>query len=67
MWRVWRRNTRDDADDRLRAFSDWWGGEAETWQCRVEGWDAAVEVLMPLGAAALGMTLMGLVFRLTAG
>jgi len=42
-------------------------GEVETWQGRVEGWDAAVEVLMPLGAAALGMTLIGLIFRLTPG
>jgi hypothetical protein len=67
MWRVWRSNARDGADDRPRAFSDWWRGEMETWQCRVEGWDAAVEVLLPLGVAAVGMTLIGLAFRLTAG
>ena len=61
--RVWRRNTPDGAADQPRtAFSDWWRGDVETWQGRVEGWDAAVEVLMPLGVAAIGMTLIGLIF-----
>jgi len=68
LWRVWRRRTPDGAADQPRTpFSDWWRGEVETWQGPVEGWDAAVEVLMPLGAAALGMTLIGLIFRLTGG
>ncbi len=67
IWQVWRRNAPDGAPDRQphTAFSDWWRGEVETWQGRVEGWDAAVEVLMPLGVAAIGMTLIGLVFRLS--
>ncbi len=67
LWRVWRRRTPDGAADQSAPFSEWWHGEMETWQGRVEGWDAAVEVLMPLGVAAIGMTLIGLVFRLTAG
>ena len=68
IWRVWRRRTPDGRADQPRiAFSDWWRGELETWQGRVEGWDAAVEVLMPLGVAAIGMTLIGLVFRLSGG
>ena len=69
IWQVWRHNAPDGAPDRQPriAFSDWGRGQMETWQGRVEGWDAAVEVLLPLGAAAIGMTLIGLVFRLTAG
>ena len=69
IWLVWRHNAPDGAPDKQpqTAFSDWWHGEVETWQGRVEGWDAAVEVLMPLGVAAIGMTLIGLVFRLVAG
>jgi len=68
IWRVWRNHTEADEPKREQAaFSDWWRGEIETSQGRVEGWDAAVEVLMPLGIAALGMTLIGLIFRLTAG
>ena len=67
IWHTWRRRTPDGAADRSVSFSEWWHGEMETWQGRVEGWDAAVEVLMPLGTAAIGMTLIGLIFRLTAG
>jgi hypothetical protein len=76
MWRVWRKHAEPGEVDPPKAvykaahkaaFSDWWRGKVETWQGSVEGWDAAVEVLMPLGVAAVGMTLIGLVFRLTAG
>ena len=68
LWRVWRNNSEQGrADPPKAAFSDWWRGKVDTWQGPVEGWDAAVEVLMPLGVAAVGMTLIGLVFRLTAG
>jgi len=65
IWQVWRHNAPDQQP--RTAFSDWWRGQVETWQGPVEGWDAAVEVLLPLGAAAIGMTLIGLVFQLTAG
>lgn len=68
MWRVARSEvTTGAADPERKPFADWWRGEVETGQGRVEGWDAAVEVLLPLGAAAIGMTLIGLIFRLTGG
>ena len=72
LWRVWGSTSPEGQAEKAKAgakpaFSEWWRGEIETWQGSVEGWDAAVEVLMPLGVAALGMTLIGLVFRLTAG
>jgi hypothetical protein len=68
MWRVARNNVGADETDLERTtFPDWWNGEVETSEGRVEGWDAAVEVLMPLGVAAIGMTLIGVIFRLTAG
>ncbi len=67
FWRVWRKTDAGQSEGRKPAFSDWWRGEVETWQGRVEGWDAAIEVLLPLGIAAIGMTLIGLVFRLTSG
>ena len=68
LWRVWRRNSpASEVRHPPIAFSDWWHGKDETWQGPVEGWDAAVEVLLPLGVAALGMTAIGLIFRLTAG
>jgi hypothetical protein len=68
LWRVWRKTSPEGrADQSAIPFSEWWHGEMETWQCRVEGWDAAVEVLLPLGIAAFGMTAIGLVFRIMAG
>jgi hypothetical protein len=77
LWRVWRNASPEGQAERTAertrpggakpTFPEWWHGQIETWQSTVEGWDAAVEVLMPLGVAALGMTLIGLVFRLTAG
>src|SRR4051794_41738039 len=67
LWRVWRSNSPGETiGDAKVAFSAWWSGEFDTWQGRVEGWDAAVEILLPLGAAALGMTVIGLVFRIVA-
>ena len=67
LWRVWRRNAPGEATaDTKVGFRAWWSGEFDTWQGRVEGWDAAVEILLPLGAAALGMTAIGLVFRIVA-
>jgi hypothetical protein len=68
MWRVARgKAAAGMADPERTPFTEWWHGEVETLQGRVEGWDAAVEVLLPLGAAAIGMTLIGLIFRLTGG
>ncbi len=67
LWRVWHNHSPDEASgDAKVAFSTWWSGELDTWQGRVEGWDAAVEILLPLGAAAVGMTAIGLVFRIIA-
>jgi uncharacterized membrane protein YjgN (DUF898 family) len=66
LWRTWRKSA-GSAADRKPTFSQWWRGEVDTWQGRVESWDAAIEVLLPLGIAAIGMTGIGLIFRLVGG
>ena len=67
LWRVWRNNSPGESTgDNKIGFRAWWSGEFDTWQGRVEGWDATVEILLPLGAAAIGMTAIGLVFRFVA-
>jgi hypothetical protein len=43
-------------------FHDWAGGEFDTWQDKVRGQNAAIEVLLPLAAAAVGMTAIGIVY-----
>jgi uncharacterized membrane protein HdeD (DUF308 family) len=43
-------------------FHDWELGEFDTWQSHLGGREAALQVLLPIAAAALGMTLIGLAF-----
>jgi hypothetical protein len=62
LWRVWRANTDERADDRMR-FSEWKSMQFETWQDRVKGSDAAVEIILPIAAAAIGMTAFAIVFH----
>ena len=57
------RVTRDDADDGAprRPFRGWAARELDTWQYRLKGANAAVEVLLPIAAIAFGMTAIGIV------
>ncbi len=47
---------------RRERFHDWVGSEFDTWQDKVRGRNAAIEVLLPLAAAAVGMTAIGIVY-----
>jgi hypothetical protein len=66
-WLTWRRNV-DDArdDDGHLSFRDWAVGEFDTWTGPVKGANAAAEVLLPIAAVAVGMTVLGLVFHIIA-
>ncbi|MDI3471601.1 MAG: hypothetical protein OJF62_003664 [Pseudolabrys sp.] len=46
-------------------YHDWAAGEFELWQSRLDGREAATQVVLPIAAAAVGMTLIGLVFYFT--
>lgn len=48
------------------SFRDWLSGQFNTWQERRKAADAAVEIVLPIAAAAIGMTTLGLVFHLAA-
>ena len=48
------------------SFREWARGEFDTWQDRVSGANAAIEILLPLSAIAIGMIAIGIVFQLTA-
>ena len=41
-------------------FRDWAAGEFETWQGRVSGKEAAIEILLPLVAVSFGLTVFGI-------
>jgi hypothetical protein len=52
------RRAPDSADDdaTARSFRDWAAQDFETWQDRVRGLNAAIEILTPIAAVAFGMT-----------
>jgi hypothetical protein len=65
LWLVWRKYGAgaDGSHPSLRA---WAAGELETSQGRRRAVDAAIEILLPLAAAAVGMTAIGLVYHFSA-
>jgi hypothetical protein len=62
------RRNRDPAgvQERPQAFGDWAKGEFETWQDQVKGANAAAEIVLPIAAAAIGMTALAIVFHYAA-
>jgi hypothetical protein len=62
LWLTWRRN----ADDSHLSFRDWSVGDFNTLTGPVKGANAAAEVLLPIAAVAVGMTVLGLVFHIIA-
>ena len=60
IWRVWRANTDERADDRM-SFREWTSSQFETWQDHQKGSSAATEIILPIAAAAVGMTAFAIV------
>jgi hypothetical protein len=67
LWRVARAN-RDPSEPTKRriGFADWAAGDFETWQDRVKGANAAIEITLPIAAAAVGMTAFAIAFHYAA-
>ncbi len=53
-------------DDSHLSFRDWAVGDFDTLTGPVKGANATVEVLLPIAAVAVGMTVLGLVFHIIA-
>jgi FtsH-binding integral membrane protein len=67
LWRVWRANrTPTEAQQQPTRFEDWAAGQFETWQDSVKGSNAAAEIILPIAAAAVGMTAFAIVFHYAA-
>jgi hypothetical protein len=49
-----------------RTFRGWASREFDTWQYRLTGRDAAMEILLPIATIAFGMTAFGVVLYLVA-
>jgi hypothetical protein len=66
LWRIRRQHLPGHADEDRISFRDWASGEFDTRQGRRGARDAAIETILPLAAAAAGMTVMGLIFHFIA-
>jgi hypothetical protein len=66
LWLTWRRNADDARDDSHLSFRDCAVGDFDTLTGRVKGANATAEVLLPIAAVAVGMTVLGLVFHIIA-
>jgi hypothetical protein len=66
LWLTWCRNADGARDDSHLSFHDWAVGDFDTLTGPVKGANATVEVLLPIAAVAVGMTVLGLVFHIIA-
>src|SRR5262249_45362890 len=46
-----------------RSFRDWAANDFDTWQGRLQGREAALQILLPIAAVAIGMTIFGVAFH----
>ena len=66
LWLTWRRNADSARDDTHLSFRDWAVGDFNTLTGPVKGANATAEVLLPIAAVAVGMTVLGLMFHIIA-
>ena len=62
--RVGRTERAAQNEDNQPSLRDWAAEDFDTWQGRLSGGQAALQILLPIAAAALGMTAFGIVFVL---
>lgn len=66
LWRVWRHHshTQEPPTGSLREWAS--TSEFRTWQDRVKGKNAAIEILLPIAAVAFGMSIFAIIVHFTA-
>lgn len=64
LWLAWTRagGQPDDPPSR-ESFHDWAAGEFQVWGSQINGREAATQVLLPVAAVVIGMTLFGIVMH----
>ena len=65
-WLTWQRNADGAGRGGSPSFRDWAAAEFDTSTSPVKGANATAEVLLPIAAVAVGMTVLGLVFHIIA-
>lgn len=65
LWQISRRGPDTGLDKgRNRSLAAWLDGEVEIWGSRIHGTHAATQIILPLAAAAVGMTVLMVVLHL---
>jgi hypothetical protein len=69
LWRIWRKDTdrRPCPPSQPVPFASWRARDLEICDGRVKGTQALVQVLLPIAAVALGMTVFALVLHFDIG
>ena len=62
--RVGHTNDATEADDGGLLLRSWAARDFDIWQDRLSGGQAALQILLPIAVAALGMTAFGIAFRI---
>ena len=65
-WWTWRRHQSRETEGDAETFRDWESDEFDTWQERMTGRDAAIQVLLPLAAVSIGMAVFAALSHLLA-
>jgi hypothetical protein len=63
--RVGQRQGALNQDDGQPSLRRWAAGDFDTWQGRLGGAQAALQILLPIAVAAVGMTAFGIIFHNT--
>jgi hypothetical protein len=66
LWLTWCRQSPDAGGLFPETLREWMSGEFKIEQGRRKASDAMIEILLPLAAAAVGMTALGLIFHFSA-
>jgi hypothetical protein len=63
IWQTWRHNApRNDSRPVTESFRSWTNHEFPTWTGTLSGTEAAMQILLPIAAVCIGITIFGLVF-----
>ena len=64
LWLTWRRNAERDEQRDPQTYREWSSHRFATWTGRISGTEAATQILLPLAAVSIGMTIFGIIFSL---
>jgi hypothetical protein len=67
LWLTWRRHREPGAaESGSGSFRHWASGDFAIWQGHIAGSEAAVQVILPIAAVSIGLTLIGIVLVVVA-